>query len=121
MRPGHSVRPKIRLTESGTDLITILRCFLSFKTALTSRNIIVFNIFFSPARNGHPSRARSLVPSAASCIMPGDPGGVMMEQSHTTRDPGSMTMEQSNTTRRSRRNDDGTEQHYSDYPEIEVE
>jgi hypothetical protein len=28
--PGHSVRPKIRLMASGTDLITILRCFLSF-------------------------------------------------------------------------------------------
>ncbi len=47
MRPGHSVWPKIRLTESETDLITILRCFLSFKTVLTSRNIIVFKIFFS--------------------------------------------------------------------------
>ncbi len=46
MRPGHSVRPKIRLTESGTDLITILRCFLSFKTVCTTRNIIVFKIFF---------------------------------------------------------------------------
>jgi hypothetical protein len=62
VRPGHSVRPKIRLTESGTDLITILRCIPSFKTVLTSRNIIVFKIFFR-----HPSLARSLVPLAASC------------------------------------------------------
>ncbi len=23
-RPGHSFRPKIRLTESGTDLVTVL-------------------------------------------------------------------------------------------------
>ncbi len=38
------VRPKHRLTVSGTDLITILRCFLSFKTVVTSRNIIVFKI-----------------------------------------------------------------------------
>ncbi len=45
MRPGHSVRPKIRPMASETDLITILRCFLSFKTVLTSRNIIVFKIF----------------------------------------------------------------------------
>ncbi len=42
VRPGHSVRPKIRLTEFGTDLITILRCLLSFKTVVTIRNIIVF-------------------------------------------------------------------------------
>jgi hypothetical protein len=27
-RPGHSVRPKIRLAESGTDLITVSKCFL---------------------------------------------------------------------------------------------
>jgi hypothetical protein len=42
----HSVRPNIRLTEAGTDLITILMWFLSFKTVLTSRNIIVFKIKF---------------------------------------------------------------------------
>ncbi len=41
------VQLKIRATESGTDLITISRCFLSFKTVITSRNIIVFKIFFS--------------------------------------------------------------------------
>ncbi len=34
-----------KITESGTDLNTILRCFLSFKTVVTSRNIIVFKIF----------------------------------------------------------------------------
>ncbi len=45
VRPGHSVlTPKIRLTESGTDLNTILRCFLSFKTVVTSQNVIVFKI-----------------------------------------------------------------------------
>ncbi len=70
MRPGHSVRPKIRLTESGIDLITILRCFLSFKTVVMSRNIIVFKIKFSRPKKGHPSRARSLVPRAASCPLP---------------------------------------------------
>ncbi len=45
VRPGHSVRPKTRLTESETDQSdpsTILRCFLSFKTVVTSRNIKVF-------------------------------------------------------------------------------
>ncbi len=66
VRPGHSVQPKIRLTESGTDLITILRCFLSYKTVVTPRNIIVFKINFSRPKIGHPSRARSLVPRAAS-------------------------------------------------------
>ncbi len=40
-------QPEIRLIESGTDLITILRCFLSIKTVVTSRNIIIFKIFFS--------------------------------------------------------------------------
>jgi hypothetical protein len=34
VRPGHSVRPKIRLTESATDLITILRYFFSFDQSL---------------------------------------------------------------------------------------
>ncbi len=36
VRPGHSVLPNIRLTEAGTDLITILMCSLLFKTVLTS-------------------------------------------------------------------------------------
>ncbi len=66
MRPCHWVRPKIRLTESGTDLITILRCFLSFKTVVMSRNIIAFKIKFPRPKTGYPSRARSLVPRAAS-------------------------------------------------------
>jgi hypothetical protein len=35
VRPGHMFWPKLRLTESGTDLFTILRCFLSFKTVVT--------------------------------------------------------------------------------------
>ncbi len=47
MRPGHLVQPKIRLTETGTDLITILRCVLLFKTVVISRNIIVFKIKIS--------------------------------------------------------------------------
>jgi hypothetical protein len=66
VRPGHSAQPEIRLTASGTDLITILRCFLSFKTVVTSRNIIVFKIKFSRPKNGYPSHAHSLVPRAAS-------------------------------------------------------
>ena len=64
--PGHSVRPKIRPMASETDLITILRCFLSFKTVVTSPNIIVFKIKISRPKNGHPSHARSLVPRASS-------------------------------------------------------
>ncbi len=41
---------------------------LSFqdKTVVTSRNISVFKIKISRPKNGHPSRARSLVPRAAS-------------------------------------------------------
>jgi hypothetical protein len=54
VRPGNLVWPKIRLTASVTDLITILRCFLSFKTVTTSRDIVVFKIKF-PEKNGHPS------------------------------------------------------------------
>jgi hypothetical protein len=46
-RPSHSVRPKSRLTESGTDLVTIFRCFLSFQIVVTTRNTIVFKIKFS--------------------------------------------------------------------------
>jgi hypothetical protein len=68
VRPSHSFQPKIRLTEPGTDLITMSRCpcqtqerlpddasinsfslyhmislvlSSSFKTVVTSRNIIV--------------------------------------------------------------------------------
>ncbi len=69
MRPSHSVRPKIRLTASGNDLITILRCFLSFKAVVTARNINFFKTINSLPKNGHPSRARSLVPRTASLIM----------------------------------------------------
>jgi hypothetical protein len=36
VRPGHSIWPKIRVTESGIDLITIFEVFLSFKTVVTS-------------------------------------------------------------------------------------
>jgi hypothetical protein len=46
VRPCHSIWPKISLTKPGTNLITSLRCFLSFKTVVTSRNIKVFKIFF---------------------------------------------------------------------------
>ncbi len=49
-----------------TYLITILRCFLLFKTVVTSPNIIVFKIKISRPKNGHPSHARSLVPRASS-------------------------------------------------------
>jgi hypothetical protein len=58
-RPGHSVQPKIRVTESGTDQITILRCFLSFKTVVISQNSIVFKIKCSHPKNSHPSSACS--------------------------------------------------------------
>ncbi len=78
MKPGHSVLPKIRLTASGTDLITILRCFLAFKTVLTSRNIIAFKIKISRPKNGHQSRAWSLVPCAASCPVDINPLGNTM-------------------------------------------
>ncbi len=68
VRPGHSARLKIRLTEAGTDLIIIfLWCSLSLKTVLTSRNIIVFKIKFPLPKNGHPSHARILLPRAISC------------------------------------------------------
>ncbi len=43
-RSSHSVRPKISLTDAGTDLITISMCVLSFKTVATPRNAIVFKI-----------------------------------------------------------------------------
>ena len=52
--------------ESGTDLNTILRCFLSFKTAVTSRNILVFKIFFSRPKNGLPSYRRARRPRGIS-------------------------------------------------------
>ncbi len=69
MRPGHSVWLNIRLTKAGADLITILRCSLSFKTVLTPWNIIVFKIKFLLPKNGHPSHARILLPRAISwCI-----------------------------------------------------
>ncbi len=54
--------PKMRLTGSGTELITILRCVLLFKTVVTSRKVIVFKIKFSLQKNDHLSRVCSLVP-----------------------------------------------------------
>jgi hypothetical protein len=48
-------------------MLNNLRRFLSFKTVVTSRNIIVFKIKLSWPKIGHPSRARSLVPRATSC------------------------------------------------------
>jgi hypothetical protein len=56
MRPWHSIQPKIRLTEHVTDLITMLRCFLSFNTVVMSRNIMVFKIKISRPKRDHPSR-----------------------------------------------------------------
>ncbi len=38
VRPSHSVRPK-RLTESGADLITILRCFFRLKQFLRHNSL----------------------------------------------------------------------------------
>ncbi len=51
VRPGHSVQPKIR-PISVTDLITILRYVLSFKTVnvVTVQNT-QFSRFFSPAKS----------------------------------------------------------------------
>ncbi len=46
-RLSHAPLPHI---STPTHLNTILRCFLSFRTVVTSRNIIVFKIFF-PGRN----------------------------------------------------------------------
>ncbi len=44
--PVDRIGLKTKITESGTDLNTILRYFLSFRTVVTSRNIIAFKIFF---------------------------------------------------------------------------
>ncbi len=71
-RPGLSVRPKIRLPESGTDLITMLRCFLSFKTVVTSRNIMAFKIKFSRPKTGHPSRCTLFSTSCLQLLGRGD-------------------------------------------------
>ncbi len=57
-RPGRSVQSKKRLTGSGTDLNTVLRCFLLFKTVVTSRNILVFKTYFPRPKNGFPSQGR---------------------------------------------------------------
>ena len=77
--PGRSDRSKKRIIESGTDLNTILRCFLSFKTVVTSRNILVFKIFFSRPKNGLPSYRRARRPRGISCCrgrrQPKDPVG----------------------------------------------
>jgi hypothetical protein len=73
VRPGHSARSKIRLTGSGTDLITILRCFLSFKTVVTSRNIIVFKIKFSRKKLTIRVSVGFLVPRPAATLQPSSP------------------------------------------------
>jgi hypothetical protein len=44
VKPKPSAGPKVRLTDSGTDLITILRCYHLFKTVGMSQKIIVFKI-----------------------------------------------------------------------------
>jgi hypothetical protein len=62
VRPGRLVRSKNRLTESGTDLNTILRCFRSFKKVVTSQNVIVFKISFPRPKNGFPSHGRARRP-----------------------------------------------------------
>ncbi len=46
VRPCPSDQSKKRITESGSDLNTILRCFLLFKTVVESLNILVFKIIF---------------------------------------------------------------------------
>ncbi len=67
-RPCHSFRPKIRITASGTDLITILTCFLFISNSpyLTKHHSFQDKNF--PAKKDNLSRARSLVPRAASWI-----------------------------------------------------
>jgi hypothetical protein len=76
VRPGHwhSVRPKTRLTESGTDrdLITILRCFL--KTVVTSQNVIVFKIKKSGPKRTIRVGVSSSVPRPTSCATYRDSG-----------------------------------------------
>ncbi len=67
MRPCHSVRLKIRPAESGTDLITNLRWFLSFKLLL---NIIIFKIFFSLLKNDYLSHALIFLSCPTSCHVP---------------------------------------------------
>jgi hypothetical protein len=69
VRPGRLVRPKIRPTRSGIDLLTILRCLLSCKTVVMSRKIIGFKIKISLPKNSHPSRVLSSVPRVASCYI----------------------------------------------------
>ncbi len=46
VRPNHSDRSKKRRKVSWTDLLTILRCFLSFKTVVKSQFLLVFKIYF---------------------------------------------------------------------------
>ena len=75
VRPGQSVRSKKGLTESWIDLTTILRCFLSFKTVVTSRNILVFKIKFSRPKNDHPSHPRKFGPRATAWGGASEPGG----------------------------------------------
>jgi hypothetical protein len=67
VRPDRSVRSKKRLTESGTDLNPISRCFLSFKTVVTSRNILVFKINLPLPKNGCPSHRRFYGPRCTAC------------------------------------------------------
>ncbi len=55
MRPNPLLQPNIRLTESVTDLVTILRYFLSFKTVFKSWNSTAFKITFSLQKNDHLS------------------------------------------------------------------
>ncbi len=64
MRPSHSAWPKIRLTESGTDLITILKRILFVQNSCTQTIQVC---------------VRSLVPRPASCTFKDIIGWVIMD------------------------------------------
>jgi hypothetical protein len=53
--------------ESGTDLNSILRCLLSFRTVVTSRNILVSKIIFPTPKNGFPSQSQRNGPRSTGC------------------------------------------------------
>jgi hypothetical protein len=66
VRPGLSDRPEIRQKDSGTGLSTILKHSLSFKTVVTSQNIILFKIKFSRQKMTIRVGVRSSGPRPAS-------------------------------------------------------
>ncbi len=61
VKPCHFVLSEIRLTVSGTNLIAISRCFLSFRIVITSQTLIVFMIKCSRPKSVHLSCAHILL------------------------------------------------------------